>query len=185
MHEYNPRNRASLNPFHRQKQNMPCEAGEELVLKLDKRELFDTHVLLPHAELNEIVFNAVNQFVAKYRGERLKIVVYCGVVNQATQDTFREVYRVHYEDEYQKISRFLARRYIRVAMLLVISALAYYGSRLLNAHMTNNSFLLDVVANIGVFCLWEIGYTHFARADASEERRRILRARDAEIEFMG
>ena len=33
------------------------------------------------------------------------------------------------------------------------------------------------------FCLWEVGYTQFAIKDAMDERKRIERARDANIEF--
>lgn len=47
----------------------------------------------------------------------------------------------------------------------------------------SGNFLVDVISNVGVFCLWEIGYTHFDRSDAAAERRRIARARDAVIRF--
>ena len=42
---------------------------------------------------------------------------------------------------------------------------------------------MTIITNVGAFCLWEVGYTQFARKDAMDERKRIERARDANIEF--
>ena len=49
----------------------------ELVLKIKKDELFDPHVLLPHAELNAVVYNSVNTFVEKYNFEGITVVPFC------------------------------------------------------------------------------------------------------------
>ncbi len=89
----------------------------------------------------------------------------------------------YYEDEYRKLSRYLDRRYIRVAVLLAISVAAYFGGRFYSRLAQESGFLLNVISNVGVFCLWEIGYTHFDRSDTAAERRRVARARDAVIHF--
>ncbi len=156
---------------------------EELVLHLKKGELLDSHVLLPHAEVNAIVYQAVNQFVEKYSGETMQLTIMADFVSEPVQDIFREAYRSHYEDEYQKISRYLKRRYLRVALLLLVSAVAFWSSGFLSGWVTMPAYLIAILGQISVFCVWEIGYTYFSRVDAKEEQNRIARARDAEIRF--
>ena len=161
----------------------PSMQEEELVLRLRKDELFDTHVLLPHAELNEIVYNSVDQFVGKYKGDRLTLSIFSEPVNEAIQNTFREVYRAHYTDEYQKVTRFLKRRYYRVVALLLVSIGSFCLWKFMSGKGLGSDILMTIITNVGAFCLWEVGYTQFARKDAMDERKRIERARDASIEF--
>ncbi len=155
----------------------------ELVLRLKKEELFDQHVLLPHAELNEIVYSSVNNFVEKYLGTDLTLSIFSEPVNPVVQNTFREAYRAHYEDEDRKVTRYLKRRYLRGLVLLVFSLTAFIVSDRLGRSIPGYNVLLNVIANVGAFCLWEIGYTHFANRDALDEKKRIRRALNAKIEF--
>ncbi len=156
---------------------------KELVLKLKKNELFDPYVLLPHAELNEAVYKSVNAFVEKYRGDSLTLTILSGPASEAVQNTFREVYRAHYTDEYNKVDRYLKRRICRSFVLLFLSLTAFIlGDRLTHALAGYNVFL-NVIVNVGAFCLWEVGYTQFVTRDAAEEKKRIERALDAEIVF--
>ena len=78
--------------------------------------------------------------------------------------------------------RFLNRRYLRVAMLLTVVAVAYMTLKTWKVQLSD-SFLALVLSNLSAFSLWEIGRTHFDHMDAAAERKRILRARDAEIRF--
>ena len=172
------------------KRNRPEEAGKvpaleesELVLRLRREELFDPHVLLPHAEMNAVVYASVDQFVNKYKGKDLTLSIFCEPLNEAVQNTFREVYRAHYEDEHQKINRYLKRRYHRVIALLIFSIGAFSLWSFLNGHGAVSDIILNIITNSGAFCLWEVGYTQFSRKDAMDERARIERARDAVIEF--
>ncbi|MBR0219146.1 MAG: hypothetical protein IJQ33_08095 [Clostridia bacterium] len=161
----------------------PVQYEEELTLHLTKEELFDRHVLLPHAELNDIVYKAVDQFTDRYSGDHMTLTIFSDAVSESMQHTFREVYLSHYEDEYRKVTLYLYRRYNRVILLLISSLIAYYAVTFLNTQMGHTSYLLNVISNIGVFCIWEIGNTHFTRQEATEERKKIIRARDAEIVF--
>lgn len=153
-----------------------------MVLRLDKDELFDCHILLPHAEVSQAVCQAVDQFVEKYSGSRLRLVIFCDPLSESTRNVFREAYAAHYEDEYRKARQYLRRRYWRIVMMLLLSLLAFclWVTR---GGSSTGSVLWLMVSNVGAFCLWEIGYTHFDRADAFALRRRIERARGAEIEF--
>ena len=161
----------------------PFEQQEELVLRLDSRELFDPHVLLPHAELSEIVYNSVNHFVGRYLGKKLTVSIFTDTGNEAVQSTFREVYWAHFEDEYQRLTRNLKRRYIRLLLLITVSLGAFWLWDLLAENASGHPIILTIMTNVGAFCLWETGYTQFARQDALAERQRIARARDAEIVF--
>ena len=95
------------------------------ILKIKRNELFDPHVLLPHAELNEIVYKSVNTFVEKYRGGDMTLTILTEPVNESVQNTFREVYRAHYRDEYDKVSRYLMRRFSRSLVLVILSLTAF------------------------------------------------------------
>ncbi len=162
---------------------MMAQEERELVLRLSKTELFDPHVLLPHAELNEIVYRSVDTFVQKYKGETLTLTIFTDVINPVIQNNFREVYRAHYEDELRRSARYLKRRFVRFFVLLGISLTSYAAGEWLAVRIPGYNVFLNVVANIGTFCLWEVGYTHFATKDTVDEQRRILRAMNARIEF--
>lgn len=155
----------------------------ELVLKLKKDELFDQYIMLPHAELNRIVYKSVNSFVEKYKGDELSISICTSPLSSVIQDLFREVYRAHYQDELHKISRYLRRRYRRFVVLLIFSILSFVVCRQLQKIHPDETILSYLIGNISCFCLWEVGYTQFAARDAKEEKKRINRALNAEIKF--
>ena len=162
----------------------PARTEEELVLKLEKSELLDRHIILPHAELNSIVYDSVDRFIERYGGSSLKITIVSGPVSPDVQDVIRESYRAHYEDEYVKINRYLTRRYIRVISLIVISLVAFSLGTYLSTHFRNIEFLAGAATQLSIFCLWEIGYTHFDRSNASVQKKHIRRALNADIRFM-
>jgi hypothetical protein len=185
MRLYRRRNRGDeKGTFPDGKLTFPLRKQEqELVLKMKKNELFNPHVLLPHAELNEIVYKSVNTFVEKYRGGDMTLTILTEPVNESVQNTFREVYRAHYRDEYDKVSRYLMRRFSRSLVLVILSLTAFLVGNNLTSFFAVHGVFLNVVINLGAFCLWEVGYTQFAARDAFEEKKRIERAIHAEIEF--
>ena len=63
------------------------EALEEtqLTLNLKKEELFDSHIVLPHPEVNQVVYDAVDRFVERYSGESMAITIMSGDVNPSLQ----------------------------------------------------------------------------------------------------
>ena len=162
---------------------MTAQEEQELVLRLSKAELFNPHVLLPHAELNETVYQSVNTFVEKYRSNQMMLTIFTEPVNPVVQNAFRETFRAHYEDEVRKLNRYLMRRSIRFLFLFAISLCAFILAEVLTRRLTGYSILLNILANIGAFCLWEVGYTHFAARSMVDEKKRMLRAMNATIEF--
>ena len=155
----------------------------ELVLKLKKEELFDPHVLLPHAELNSIVYNSVDTFVEKYKGTDMTLSICTDSVNLLIQDSFREVYLSHYREELLKVNKYLKRHFIRGFALIMVGVIAFLVSRLLTKYNPNETILSYILLNMSGFCLWEVGYTQFATRNVVDERKRITRALNAKIEF--
>ena len=103
-------------------------------------------------------------------------------VSESVQSIFKEVYYLYYEDEYQKITTYLKKRYLRAAMLVAISIVMFSLGGIRIKFIP--SYIVELYSEISVFCMWEVGYTHFDRESSKEEQRRIMRARDAEIEFL-
>ena len=162
----------------------PERTEEELVLKLSKSELLDTHTLLPHAELNGLIYESVNRFIERYNGSSLNITIVTDSLTPDVHDVVRESYHAHYLDEFVKINRYLIRRYIRVVSLIIISIAAFALGTYLTNHFENIHFLTYAATQLSVFCLWEIGYTHFDRSNASMQKKHIVRALNAKIDFM-
>ena len=182
MEQYKKRNRDDLNISPNKKPALKEE--KELVLKLQKDELFDQNIILPHAELNSTVYNSVDTFVEKYKGDELTIMIMTKPLTPVIQDLFREVYRSHYQDEYNKVKRYLKRHYTRVVILLLIAVFTFVMSTQINKIIDEETIFSYLIGNVSCFCLWEVGYTHFDRSAASEREKLILRARDAEITFV-
>ena len=155
----------------------------ELVLKLKKGELFDPFVLLPHAELNSIVYNSVDTFVGKYKGEDMTLSICTEPVSPMTQNVFREVYQSHYREELVKVNRYLRRHFIRAMILILVAVIAFLISRLLKTYNPNETILSYIILNISGFCIWEVGYTQFSTRNVVDEKKRITRALNAKIEF--
>lgn len=155
----------------------------ELVLRLKKEELFDPHILFPHSELNSIIYDSVDAFVSKYGGSDIKLLIYSETISPMMQDVFREVYQMHYMDELQKTVRLLRRHKIRILFLMLISVCTFLFSSYLNSILPSETVMSYVIANISCFCLWETGYITFDTRDDVAEKKRIIQAMNAKIEF--
>ncbi len=155
----------------------------ELVLKLKKEELFDPHILLPHAELNSVVYERVNTFVEKYKGTEMTLLIYTDPVNPMVQDSFREVYVSHYSEELLKVNLFLKHYFNRTLALIVIGIIALVVGISLTNRYSTETVLSYIILNLSTFCLWETGYTQFSARTVLREKKRILRALNARIEF--
>ena len=181
METYKKRNRSDSEVNPQKKDGAMQET--ELVLKLKIDELFDQHIMLPHAELNSIVYSSVDAFVEKYQGDGMTLSICTNSLNPMIRDVFREVYRSHYEDEYRKVTRSLKRHYIRIAVLLLVSVAAFVISSKVAKLSSVETIVSYLIGNISCFCLWEVGYTQFESLDLADERKRIRRAMNATIDF--
>jgi hypothetical protein len=162
---------------------VPVRDEEELTLRFSKDELFDRHVMLPHVEVNSIVYETVDRFTSRYGGEHLNLTIYSDSISDISQQFFREAFVSHYEDEFRQVTKSLFQLNARVILLALISIIAYYAGIFLSVKIAQENFVIIAVTNIGIYCLWEIFSTEFKRKDIREERKRIIRAQDANIIF--
>ena len=169
--------------FLKNRKIVPIEYEEELTLHFTRNELFDRHVILPHAEVNPLVYEAVNRFTERYGGSHMQLTIYSDAISETSQQFFREAFVSHYEDEYRRVTLYLYLWHLRLVLLASLCVIAYYVGAYLSAKIDEMSFLAIAITNIVIYCLWEIFNTNFKRRDTSKERKRIIRARDADIRF--
>lgn len=161
----------------------PETVEEELTLHFEKDDLFDQHVVLPHMEVNPLVYQTVDRFVDRYGGESLTLNIYSGAISESAKQFFKESFVSHYEDEFRRHTTSLQRSYLRAFVLIFVSVVSYYLGVQFDAIMEGLPFLTTAIANISLFCIWEIYNTYFRRKDILVERKKTQRARDAEIRF--
>ena len=154
----------------------------ELDLKLDDTgKWFDPLVIGPHLELNTNVSDSVDRYLVTQRRPRPLMIVLHGLgeVSEPMQETMRDIFREHYEDETRRVSHYLERRYLRLIILLVAleTWIKMNGPRHVNTVET-------VLSNLAAFSLWQVGSTFIERTQAYEEQLRMTIARIAEIRFM-
>ena len=183
MKKNGKKRQSPLASFLKKREIVPIQYEDELTLHFAKDELFDRHVILPHAEVNQEVYEKVDRFTERYGGDRLTLTIYSDAISEISQEFFREAFVSHYEDEYRHATLYLYRWYIRVILLALVSVGAYYTARFLSARVDGIDFLAIAITNIGIYCLWEVFNTEMKRRETSKLRKRICRARDAEIQF--
>ena len=153
-----------------------------LSLRIDKTELFEPHVLVPHNELNEVVYTQVDRFLRKSVPKQLKLNIYSQPMHEALQERVREVYKEHYIDEKLAMKRKLRYVYIRLGILLIVSLTLLYYQFALSREYGNNIVLI-VMGNFGAYFLWQIGDTVFDWLEKSRTMKQIDTALKAEIVF--
>ena len=184
MKEVENKRKWSLSSLILKRHNIsPVKIEEDLTLHFAKDELFDHHVILPHSEVNPLVYETVDRFTSRYGGEHLNLTIYCGSISESSRQFFREAFVSHYEDEYRNATLYLWHWYTRIILLALIGVITYYVGVKLESVINSLPFTITAVANISLFCIWEICNTNFQRIDTVKERKKIKRARDAEIHF--
>lgn len=159
----------------------------ELTLKYRREDLFDPHTVLPHPEVNQSIYEAVDRFVQRYRGNSLKVTFMLTAgssLNPSLEKVFREAYYSHYDDEYQKIQLHMRSLYLRAAVMLLISAALFFSGNVLSGRWTDLQLIGVLLSQLSVFCFWAAGDLLLENNTAVSRRKMILRARGAEIEFM-
>ena len=174
------------NQSERRWKRILARKGTVLDLKIGSRDdLFNPIVLAPHLEINGAVVDAVDHYLATAgKNAPLTLCLHCAErISVPLQETLREVYRSHYEDEERRVSSYLKSRYSRGIFLLLLSigALTVW-ERFMRQYST--STLWQVLGNFAAFSLWQIGNTYFERSEALGSLAQILIAKHAEIQFL-
>ena len=147
-------------------------------------ELFNPIVMSPHLEMNQGILDAVDRFLETAAcNAPLNLCIHSSSrISVPLQDTMDEVFRAHYEDEEQRVNRFLESRYTRSIALIIISTGAL---RILSfiPGAVSGGIILEILGNLAAFSLWQIGSTYFERNAALGELIRIRIARECRITF--
>ena len=147
--------------------------------------LFNPIVLGPHLELNTALAAAVDRFLSTSgTAAPLTVCIHTAeAVSLPLQETMREVFQSHYEDEERRIGHYLTSRFSRgiVLVLLSVGALTVWERYM---RQYSSSTLWQVLGNFAAFSLWQIGTTYFERSEALRDLMQMLIAKNAEIRFM-
>lgn len=156
----------------------------ELSLKLDSSMLFDPIILAPHTEINKDICAAAEAYIEKHcPPEGVVINIFITKINDIVKEKFIENFVEHYTDYIIKTKRYITRRIIRMLLLVLIS-LAIIAVSFSGIAGEISSFGFVVVSNIGIFLLWEIGYTFFDNNEAVERLKKYTALANAKIEFI-
>ena len=156
----------------------------ELSLRLDSTNLFDPMILAPHTEINKDICSAVEAYIERHcPPEGVVINIFIKKVNDLVKEKFVENFVEHYTDIIIKTRRYIIRRVMRMLILVLISlgiiAISFSG---IAGEISSFGFV--VVSNIGIFLLWEIGYTFFDNHEAVERLKKYTALANAKIEFI-
>ena len=160
------------------------KSPSELSLKLDSSMLFDPIILAPHNEINKEICAAAEAYIEKhFPPEGIMINIFIPQINDVVKEKFMELFAEHYTDYIIKTKRYIIRRIIRMFLLVLIS-LAIIAIAFTGIAGEISSFGFIVVSNIGIFLLWEIGYTFFDNNEAIERLKKYTALANAKIEFI-
>ncbi|MBR0368825.1 MAG: hypothetical protein IJH86_10590 [Clostridia bacterium] len=157
-----------------------------LDLRLDETgKWFDPLVIGPHLELNTSVSDSVDRFLSTQRKPRPLLIVLHGLgrVSEPMQETMRDIFQEHYDDEMRRVSHYLERRYLRLIILLCVSIVALEVWIKMNGPRHVNT-VETVLSNLAAFSLWQVGSTFIERTEVYEELLRMTIAKIADIRFM-
>lgn len=151
----------------------------------DTGKWFDPLVIGPHLELNTSVSDSVDRFLATQRKPLPLLIVLHGLgrVSEPMQETMRDIFQEHYDDEVRRVSHYLERRYLRLIILLCVSIVALEVWIKMNGPRHVNT-VETVLSNLAAFSLWQVGSTFIERTEGYEELLRMTIAKIADIRFM-
>ena len=153
----------------------------ELVLKVSRDELFDPMILLPHNEINTRISDTVSRFTQNRKMQKpLNLTIITPEpVGEAIQEKFIEAFVEHYEDE-----RIVAIRYVHLQILrLIIWGLISIVGFAVWSKLTGE-LIQRILSNVWAFTFWQIGYTFIDGIQNVRTYRRMVKIRDAHIEFL-
>ncbi len=158
-----------------------------LDLKLDSfRQWFNPIQIGPKLELSQEMSSVVDHFLATSRESRpLMVNIRCPEeVSEPMQATMQEVFQMYYEDEEQRINRYLEQRYIRVMALVIISIIAM-TVWIRFSPSNDGGVTWTILSNFAAFSLWQVGSTYFERSEGYGNLLQAQIAKQAKLHFWG
>ena len=154
----------------------------KLVFQLEKNELMNKRIVAPHSELNPEIYADVDSIVSRNPVEDLSISIYTAPVSEALQNKIREIFREHYDDEYNAVRKELQKVYFHMGLFAVLTLIVF--AVILNVTRIYGELALLVV--FGYLCSSLVDHTVDAILtwkDKSIVLEKLARTRSAEILF--
>ena len=154
----------------------------KLVFQLEKNELMNRRIVAPHSELNPEIYSDVDSIVSRNPVESLSISIYTAPVSEALQNKIREIFREHYDDEYNAVRKELQKVYFHMGLFAVLTLIVF--AVILNVTRIYGELALLVV--FGYLCSSLVDHTVDAVLTWKDKRiilEKLARTRSAEILF--
>ena len=159
--------------------------ASKLDLRLkDPEDFFDTIQVGPKMAISQEYASAICRYISAMRVPApLQIDLICpGPVAENLRDMMREVLRMHYEEEEDRIVKVLESRYRRILSLIIVSVFVV-GIVRQTSVFSDEMILWEIIGNFAAFGLWQIGYTHYERNEAYDELLTVHIAKYASLSF--
>lgn len=146
---------------------------------------FNPMVIGPHLELDQEIASAVDHFLQS-QDSPTPLEIHIHGQRHSTeimQETMREIFVEHYQDEKQRVNSYLESRYVRAITLAIVS-LAAVSIWVHSPVAADTSILWTIIGNFAGFSLWQIGNTYFERNQGYAELLRVIIAGQAVIKFI-
>ena len=151
----------------------------------DQKHFFDPIQVGPRMAINQDYASAIRRYVSAMRTPApLQINLLCPKpIAENVQDMMREVLRMHYEEEENRIVKGLEKRYRLILRLISVSVFVLAVIRQTSL-LSDEMIAWEIIGNFAAFGLWQIGYTHFERNDGYDELLIAHIAKYARLNFV-
>lgn len=149
------------------------------------RSWFNPIQIGPRFAVAEQYADVLNRFIASTDcSHPLVINLFCREsVSDVMQDTMRETLRMYYDDEVDRIRNGMLARHRRILLIFSVSFvfLVIWKSM---SQMFQGLIYWEIIGNVAIFGLWQVGYLHFDQQDLREELVRMQIGRHAQLHFV-
>ena len=151
----------------------------------DQKDFFDPIQVGPRMAINKEYAAVIRRYVSAMRVPApLQINLLCPKpVAENMQDMMREVLRMHYEEEEDRIVKGLEKRYRLILRLISVSVFVI-GVIRQTSLFSDEMIVWEIIGNFAAFGLWQIGYTHYERNEGYEELLTANIAKYARLNFI-
>ncbi len=148
-------------------------------------DFFDSIQVAPKMAMNKEYAAVINRYISSMRNlSPLQINLLCtGQVSDSLKDMMRDVLKMHYEAEEDRVVKKLEKKYRQIMVLIALS-ISIIGIVRQTSILSDGTIVLEIIGNFAAFGLWQIGYTHFERSEAYDELLLIHIAKYASLNFI-
>lgn len=152
----------------------------DLVLKIKKEDLFDSMVLAPHNEINDKIFQAVENYQQQLKGfETFKLILFTDITSKPLKEKFKELFKEHYEDENKRANKKLRHAAYKTIFLVILSI-----AILFTWYKLQDIIIRDLFGTLWAFNLWEASHYFLETMTHLHKKRALSNIKNIEINFV-